>query len=78
MTSFAQIIHTLRQTPLARTLHKHLDAAQIIEDAIAIQQIAAPTFHEQQRAAWVAAQLRHYGLRDIATDAVHNVYGRWP
>jgi tripeptide aminopeptidase len=78
MTSFAQIIQTQRQTPLLQTLYKHLNAASIIDDAIMIQQVAAPTFHEQQRAELVTAQFARYGLHDITTDALHNVYGRWP
>lgn len=78
MASFAQTIHTLHQTPLIRTLHTQLDETQIIDDAITIQQIAAPTFHEQQRAGWIATRFQHYELLDIGTDAMHNVYGRWP
>lgn len=78
MTSFAQIIQSQRQTPLLQTLHKHLNLAQLIDDAIMIQQVAAPTFHEQHRAAVVATQFTQYGLHDITTDAMHNVYGRWP
>lgn len=52
--------------------------AAVIETAISIQQIAAPTFEEKQRGAWVEAHMRRIGLADVATDAIGNVYGRVP
>jgi len=51
-------------------------AAWAIEQGCTIQSIAAPTFAEGQRAARVEAAFREYGLSDISTDAVFNVYGR--
>ncbi|MCB9456926.1 MAG: M20/M25/M40 family metallo-hydrolase [Anaerolineaceae bacterium] len=53
-------------------------ALATIEQAVAIQQIPAPTFEEGERAAYIAAQFRALGLCDIQTDAVHNVWGRLP
>ncbi|MBL8147632.1 MAG: M20/M25/M40 family metallo-hydrolase [Anaerolineae bacterium] len=50
-------------------------AAWTIDQGRAIQSIAAPTFAEGQRAAWVEAAFRSYGLSDVATDAVFNVFG---
>jgi tripeptide aminopeptidase len=44
------------------------------EEAIAIQQIPAPTFHEGQRAAYVAQRFK--GLSDVEIDSLQNVYGR--
>lgn len=52
------------------------DGAQIIETAIAIQQIPAPTFAEGPRGAEVAARMRALGLADVEVDALGNVYGR--
>jgi tripeptide aminopeptidase len=52
------------------------DGAAIVETAIAIQQIAAPTFAEDQRAAFVASRMRELGLADVELDATGNVYGR--
>jgi len=46
---------------------------QLIELSIAIQQIAAPTGDEAQRAAWVADALRRFGYT-VESDALHNVY----
>ncbi len=50
---------------------------RVLELAMQIQQIPAPTFGEQQRARrvhdlWVAEH-----LLDVSMDALHNVYGRW-
>jgi acetylornithine deacetylase/succinyl-diaminopimelate desuccinylase-like protein len=54
------------------------DGAAIVETAIAIQQIAAPTFDEARRGAAVAERMRALGLSDVRIDAVGNVYGRRP
>lgn len=53
-------------------------ASATLEQAVAIQQIPAPTFEEGERAAYIAAQFHALGLGDIHTDAVHNVWGRLP
>lgn len=51
-------------------------AQWVVEEAIRIQQIPAPTFGEAERAAYVQARFREFGLIDVFTDDVHNVYGR--
>lgn len=48
----------------------------VIEQGMAIQQIAAPTFDEGNRAAYVAEQFRALGLADVRIDEMFNVYGR--
>jgi len=61
-----------------------LAAAQAFEeqrDALAqlcidVQQIAAPTDAEEERAAWVQAYFEALQLLDVHTDAHRNVYGR--
>ncbi|HEX2908680.1 MAG TPA: M20/M25/M40 family metallo-hydrolase [Phototrophicaceae bacterium] len=53
-------------------------AQTVIEQAVAIQQIPAPTFQEAQRAKYVAAEFRALALHQVETDAVHNVYGLLP
>lgn len=50
----------------------------VLEQGLAIQKIAAPTFHEQQRAVYVEEQFRALALQDVETDAMLNVYGRFP
>jgi acetylornithine deacetylase/succinyl-diaminopimelate desuccinylase-like protein len=54
------------------------DGSAIVETAIAIQQIPAPTFDEARRGADVAERMRALGLADVRVDAVGNVYGRRP
>ncbi len=54
------------------------DTNAIVETAIAIQQIPAPTFDEGLRASDVAARMRAIGLVDVHIDAISNAYGRVP
>lgn len=63
---------------LHRSLNWHyLDdlAVWTVEQAVAIQQIPAPTFAETQRAAYVRQQFTELGLAEIDTDDMLNVYG---
>lgn len=46
----------------------------ILDLAIAIQQIPAPTFHEKERAEFVRARFVDEGLQDVEIDPVGNVY----
>ena len=46
-----------------------------LEEAVTIQQIPAPTFAEQARAAYVQERFVALGLSDISTDDLYNVYG---
>lgn len=50
----------------------------MIDLAIAIQQIAAPTFAESARAAFMRQQFEQLGLHDIHQDSVGNLYARLP
>ena len=45
---------------------------------VAVQQIAAPTDHEEERAAWVRARFDALGLSDVHVDAQRNVFARVP
>jgi len=51
---------------------------QVVDLAVAVQQIPAPTFAEAARAAFIQEQLTAVGLQDVAPDKLHNVYGRLP
>jgi acetylornithine deacetylase/succinyl-diaminopimelate desuccinylase-like protein len=53
-------------------------ADRVIKQAIAIQQIPAPTFYEAERASYVEAQFAALGLQQIERDELHNVYGLLP
>jgi len=69
----------LAATPAFSALRAALQAqrARIIAEAVAIQQIAAPTFEEAQRAAYVQARLSALPALDpnsLAVDDLHNVY----
>lgn len=48
---------------------------RIVDLAIQIQQIAAPTFHESKRAEFVRALFEREGLKNVVMDEVGNVYG---
>ncbi len=50
----------------------------VLDTAIAIQQIPAPTFAEQRRADFVAQQYVKFGLEHIDIDDALNVYGLLP
>ena len=48
---------------------------RIIELALQIQQIPAPTFHESGRAEFVRGLFEREGLKNVSVDQVGNVYG---
>jgi tripeptide aminopeptidase len=51
----------------------------ITEESIRIQQIPAPTFHEERRASYVKHRwAENPRLTDVSVDDVHNVYARLP
>ena len=53
-------------------------AAWVVAEALRIQQIAAPTFHEAERARYVAGRFAAFGLAAVEMDDVSNVYGYLP
>ena len=50
----------------------------LLDLAIAIQQIPAPTFHEAERAGFVRARFAEAGLQDVGIDSAGNAYARLP
>ena len=50
----------------------------VVELAIAIQQVPAPTFAEQRRADFIETKFLEIGLVEVAQDEIANVYGRLP
>ncbi|MBM4422510.1 MAG: M20/M25/M40 family metallo-hydrolase [Chloroflexi bacterium] len=50
----------------------------LLDRAIAIQQIAAPTFEEKDRAEYVAREFDALGLCDVEVDELGNVFARRP
>lgn len=51
---------------------------RLLDLAVAIQQIPAPTFQEKQRAAFVLDRFKAENLSDVSMDEVGNVYARLP
>lgn len=51
---------------------------RIIERAVEIQQVPAPTFDEGKRGEFVQARFSNEGLQDVSMDNVGNVYGCIP
>ena len=49
---------------------------RLLDLAIQIQQTAAPTFEEKQRAEFVRERFIQEKLKDVSMDSTHNVYGR--
>lgn len=78
MTGGEAGVRAFLASPAAQMMQAALDIDALLEDAIAIQQIPAPTFSEAARAAHVAQRFAAAGLSDIGRDDVENVYGRWP
>ena len=50
---------------------------RVVERAIQVQQIPAPTFQEQKRAEFVHGLFFTEGLEDVCLDEAGNVFGRW-
>jgi acetylornithine deacetylase/succinyl-diaminopimelate desuccinylase-like protein len=51
---------------------------RLVDLTVAIQQIPAPTFEEQSRAAFILERFRAEDLRDVSQDKAGNVYARLP
>ena len=51
---------------------------RVLDHAIAIQQIPAPTFHEDQRVAFLYQQFLSEGLSDVTRDDAGNLFARLP
>ncbi|MCO5191875.1 MAG: M20/M25/M40 family metallo-hydrolase [Anaerolineae bacterium] len=73
-------VQTIAQQPRVQEALKQFDTniEALIDRAIAIQQIPAPTFSEQERAAFVQTTFTALGLHDISQDQWFNVYARLP
>jgi acetylornithine deacetylase/succinyl-diaminopimelate desuccinylase-like protein len=45
----------------------------LLDEALGVCRVPAPTFEEAERASYIADRLRHWGLDEIEVDALHNV-----
>jgi acetylornithine deacetylase/succinyl-diaminopimelate desuccinylase-like protein len=69
----------LREPAVANALRwAETHAARVVEEAIRICEIPAPTFEEAERAEYVKARFQALGLQDVMIDAAGNVRGRRP
>jgi len=50
---------------------------RIVDLAVQIQQVPAPTFHEEKRGEFVRKLFVEEGLQEVTVDEAGNVYGRW-
>lgn len=55
-----------------------MNIESLLDLALQIQQIPAPTFHEAQRAEFVRSRFQTEGLADAQTDSTGTVYARFP
>ena len=79
MDSASEIIRELVQQPALRAARQQLDPQRVLDTAIEIQQIAAPTFAERQRAEQLYERFSRYArLENVAMDELDNVYGCLP
>ncbi len=74
MSSVTAISRDKRVVPALQSFHKKQE--ELIESIIAVQQIAAPTFDELRRSAYVKEQFEALGLDSVTVDGLGNVYGR--
>jgi acetylornithine deacetylase/succinyl-diaminopimelate desuccinylase-like protein len=60
---------------LVQIFMQHPVISRLLDLAITIQQIPAPTFHEAERARFVHGQFAAEGLKHVEIDSTGNVYG---
>ena len=76
MNNIEKISQDLRiQSVLSSFIKRQSELEDLI---VAVQQIPSPTFAEKDRAAFIEARFADIGLRDVAQDSIHNVFGRLP
>ncbi|WP_119072284.1 M20/M25/M40 family metallo-hydrolase [Aggregatilinea lenta] len=72
------IIHWLANSAALNEVRQGIDEEALLAEAIAVQQIPAPTFAEGPRAEYVRRRFEQAGLQDARVDVLFNVVGRWP
>lgn len=73
-------IKQLTETTKVQKIWQYLEDVlhDILAEAVLVQQIPAPTFHELVRANHVLSRLGSCGLTDTGLDSVNNAFGRLP
>lgn len=77
-TPAAHALQKLAQSWPMAAIRQQIDVRRVLEDALAIQQVPAPTFAEDRRAALIQERFARHALEEVQVDEVYNVYGRWP
>jgi len=78
MSHSIETVRHLAASPAMAHIRQTLEARHILQTALAVQQIPAPTFAEDQRADYVRRLFERSPLRDVMVDEVFNVYGCRP
>src|SRR5438067_993622 len=76
--SSAELASDTQQLLVSSHARLAIGDASVIENQVAIAQIAAPTGDEAERGAWVARRSASLGPVGLDTDAAGNVVGRRP
>lgn len=65
---------------LLAQIEQHMTATleEMVQENIRVCEIPAPSFHEQDRAKYIAKRLQDEGVAEVVVDDVFNVYGRIP
>jgi acetylornithine deacetylase/succinyl-diaminopimelate desuccinylase-like protein len=72
-------LNAIAQRPdVQAALNSFNDIEAALEQIIAIQQIPAPTFDEEQRARYIEGCFQSIGLTEVSRDPLNNVYGCSP
>jgi acetylornithine deacetylase/succinyl-diaminopimelate desuccinylase-like protein len=74
-----QITNLAQQASVRRALDGAAErASSVVNEAMLLQQIPAPTFDEARRASYVQRRLEDSGLSDVSSDDLSVVYARLP
>ncbi|MDX1615772.1 MAG: M20/M25/M40 family metallo-hydrolase [Candidatus Promineifilaceae bacterium] len=73
-----KVVKAIAQNPKVKSALASFqqEVGRVVDLAIAVQQIPAPTFAEKKRAEFVFQQFQRIGLDDVHIDELNNVYGR--
>jgi acetylornithine deacetylase/succinyl-diaminopimelate desuccinylase-like protein len=76
LTAFCSVIVVTADDGVAKSMaHLETNASRYLKKQIEICEIPAPTFEEEARGKFMAAEFRRVGLTEVVTDNVGNVLG---
>jgi tripeptide aminopeptidase len=75
-SAFSRVVHLASQRPVHEAFQwLHLQEPRIMDWQAELVEIAAPPFHEQDRAAWLCNRFRDLGLEHVEVDTSGNALG---